>query len=342
MLNGHSFLITRQPNTPQKTVIVLGAARGGTSLAAGILHALAIPMGDESSPPLFEDDLLTRAIRNPRRQRSESGRIKGFFLDIVATISQLLHQSKLGRKTTQEVIADYNGRFDIWGYKKPSAYEWVTAHYRKFRNPVFVLIMKDPIAIAVRKNNLYDYETETSLINALKQYEKMLRFLAKNKLPAFIFSYEKFMEDPAEMLPELCGFLDIPAERAEDALAFIAKGSGEYNALFENQMSRRKNAIDGHLDVVTPNMIAGWAMDVTNHNAAVDITITVNDALLCSVSADNYRIDLASSGIHSTGKCGFCVNLNEHQAIADGSIIRAFAGGHRTELSRSPWIYHTA
>lgn len=340
MPHGNGFLITRQPNKLEKTVIVLGIARGGTSLVAGMLHALAIPMGDESSPPLFEDELLTRAIQPPRRQRSDGRAIKDFFPGVAATIGQRLQRSKSQRTAAQEIISDYNARFDIWGYKKPSAYEWITAHYREFRNPVFLLIMKDPIAIAVRKNNLYDYETETSIINALKQYEKMMRFLSKNALPAFIFSYEKLMENPAAVIPELCGFLGIPKERAEKAMAFIAKGSDEYNALFNNHMARRKNAIEGHLDVVNPNIIAGWAMNLANPSEAVTITITVNDALLCTVNADSYRSDLIEGGIHSTGRCGFCVNLDKNIPLADSSIIRAFAGENNTELSQSPWVFN--
>ena len=49
-----------------RTIIVLGLARGGTSLVAGALESLGVFMGDGSCPPVFEDLRIGEAIAQGR------------------------------------------------------------------------------------------------------------------------------------------------------------------------------------------------------------------------------------------------------------------------------------
>lgn len=311
MLTGSGFIITNQNKYAKKTIIVLGIARGGTSLAAGILHSLGIPMGNESSPPIFEDDFLTRAIRN---------------------------KWKWGQ--THEIIANYNSKFDVWGYKKPSVQNWIVRNYQKFRNPVFVFVMKDPLAISLRKTDLYGYDPKKEIKNILTQYEKIMDFLIKRNLCAFIFSYEKMLKNYLEIIPSLCDFLDVSNEKAQKAVDFINHGSNSYNQFFFNQIERKKNAIEGHLDLVDKNTIAGWAVNLSNPIEPITVSVTLNDNLILSVKANDYRQDLFESGKHPTGYCGYTINLQDNDHIINGSIIRVFAGDSKTELSRSPWIFN--
>ncbi|MDQ3797346.1 MAG: hypothetical protein M3294_07255, partial [Pseudomonadota bacterium] len=46
----------------EKTVIVLGVARGGTSMVAGALSKLGVYMGDAITGVVFEDLTLSRAV----------------------------------------------------------------------------------------------------------------------------------------------------------------------------------------------------------------------------------------------------------------------------------------
>ena len=46
----------------ERTYVVLGVSRGGTSAAAGILNFLGVPMGSTGEAPLFEDLPMNRAL----------------------------------------------------------------------------------------------------------------------------------------------------------------------------------------------------------------------------------------------------------------------------------------
>ena len=45
-----------------RPVVVIGTARGGTSMVAGCLYHLGVFMGDKLHPPVYEDVLLAEAM----------------------------------------------------------------------------------------------------------------------------------------------------------------------------------------------------------------------------------------------------------------------------------------
>ena len=64
----------------RRTLVVLGVERGGTSMVAGVLRALGVPMGDRAGlnhedPAFLKDDpdKLRRAIRTRNKQHDMWG-----------------------------------------------------------------------------------------------------------------------------------------------------------------------------------------------------------------------------------------------------------------------------
>lgn len=73
--------------------------------------------------------------------------------------------------------------------------------------------------------------------------------------------------------------------------------------------------INGHLDSIVGNSIAGWIWDSSEPEAAQTVTVTVTNASTgetvktLTAEADEYRQDLAAKGI-GTGSYGFHVGLD--------------------------------
>lgn len=73
--------------------------------------------------------------------------------------------------------------------------------------------------------------------------------------------------------------------------------------------------IDGHLDSIRGNAIAGWILDTRYPDESITATVTITDALTGEIAAqqtadaDEYRDDLTSVGI-GTGAHGFHVYID--------------------------------
>ena len=65
LLKKEGVLALNRPHSalPEKTVVVLGVARGGTTMVASVLQSLGVFMGDKLGPVL-EDVTLSRAVES--------------------------------------------------------------------------------------------------------------------------------------------------------------------------------------------------------------------------------------------------------------------------------------
>ena len=85
--------------------------------------------------------------------------------------------------------------------------------------------------------------------------------------------------------------------------------------------------VNGVYDLPTPNRVAGWAIDRADPDAAVEVEIYRDGALLVRTRADRFRPDLERGGI-GTGRYGFSVALDPPVApeMAFALSVRAVAG----------------
>lgn len=85
---------------------------------------------------------------------------------------------------------------------------------------------------------------------------------------------------------------------------------------FEPNLAAKPDArINGVYDLPAPNRIAGWAIDRADPEAAVEVEIYRDGALVRRIRADRNRPDLERAGI-GTGNYGFSVELD--QPVAPG------------------------
>lgn len=302
LLHNKGVLAINMPDAlpEEKTVIVLGAARGGTSMVAGALHHLGVWMG-ENIAPVYEDVALSEAV--------EQGRIE----DI------------------DSIIAHHNEAHSIWGWKRPSAVKHADTWHGKFRNPFYVVVFRDLFAIANRNRISMLSDVVANMRDATQHFESILDFITKLKEPTLLVSYEKAMIDPQHFVNNLRDFVGIGDETAIDA----AVGFIEPNPEVYLKASRITNS-KGVVDRVGSDKISGWAMYSQAPKRLAKVLIKINDDREYVVVADHFRQDLLDKGIHPTGKCGFLLTLAAEDILRTGDTVSMRVVGDIKDLKNSP------
>lgn len=189
--------LTPATDTEQKTVIVLGVSRGGTSMAAGLLSLLGVAMGKTLSAGSHEDP----AFHNH---------------DVAAL---------------RKLITERNAEHDLWGWKYPHTLDYLGKIHGQLRNPHFVVIYRDAMSVAQAFQRADGTDLKVALKDAQRRYDKLTRFCLDCDDPLLTISYEKAINNPNALLRELSRFcgtsmsLDLKAR----CLQFIEPG--RYGAL---------------------------------------------------------------------------------------------------------------
>jgi len=274
---GFAFLNIESINQEKRQIVVVGSARGGTSLVAGSLHHLGIFTGDKSNPPVFEDVLLSEAFEQD---------------DI-----------PLAKSIAEKYTEDH----DIWAWKRPAALNYLDKIEEAIPNPFFIFIFKDIFAIANRNSISMQADISKGLSNALTDYAKIVEFASKTKRPVMLVSAEKALQNKEKFVSALIEMNKDISDKSmnkEKAIEFITPNPESYL-----DATRTSKSI-GAVDVLTRQTIGGWAKSVHN-NIAVKVEIYVNNDLLVVINADGFRQDLMEKGIHPTGKCAFFFDLSK-------------------------------
>lgn len=305
-LENQGLLALNETRAPaDATLVVVGVARGGTSLAAGVLDALGVFLGDDSHPPVYEDLRLSRAFEDEDTDRIAA------------------------------VVTDYNARHRHWGWKRPSAVHYLDQAHSRLRHPRYLVVFKDIFSIANRNRISMANDILPGMGRALDEYQKVLDFLQRHQPPALLISYDKALRDKQGFVDaaiEFCGLTPTPSAR-ERALAFITPSPEAY------MEATRADRVVGHLDVADPHQVAGWAalaVAGTRNQKPLPVELWINDVHTLSTIANEYRADLKQARVHPSGKAGFVFRLPDDAQLQAGDRVRVFAGIERTELANSP------
>ncbi len=255
----------------EKTLIVVGVARGGTSMVAGTLHHLGVFTGLKSASPVFEDIYLSSAIES-----------KNF-------------------TQVKQIINEYNEKYKVWAFKRPSIINYLPELHGMFRNPIYLFIFKDLAAIAARNNISMKMEFIENLIKAQKDYQKIINFIQNNQnLNGLVFSYDKVIRYKVNFINILSKLIniDISNEKFEKIKKFITPNPIEY--LDKARITKGK----GNVDFIAHNRVSGWASYLYNSKSP-KVELFINGKKVAEVEAKNFRKDLKDKGIHPTGNCGF-------------------------------------
>ena len=177
----------------QKTFIIFGIPRGGTTMIARVAEQLGVGMGS-GLPSNYEDD--------------------EFNYDKMS--DALKEDPKLMARALLRAINRRNGRHDVWGWKYPRAHLYLPLIIKQVRNPHLICVLRDPVASSLRplsrkrvqkegKAQLPTRVIKQHLTWQLKNIEQIHKF---NK-PTFLCSYEKAILDPPGFVADLSAFIDL-------------------------------------------------------------------------------------------------------------------------------------
>lgn len=182
----------RDPAPAQRTLVVMGSYRGGTSMVAGILRLLGVFMG------------------------YNLGRTNNEDLDFQERDAAAL-EPHLRRR---------NAELDVWGWKFPGSLGYIDGILPLLRNPQFIVICRDPVAIAQREHALGNYPFGEALRLATLHQFKLLTLAYRTPHPVFLISYERSLRGKGGFVKDLAAFAHLPVsdERAETISSFIVSG----------------------------------------------------------------------------------------------------------------------
>ncbi len=198
------------------TVVVLGAARGGTSMVAGVMRILGIDMGENVDGDNNEDQVFIehRGDRSIFTDKNNAPRKKKYLESIGRHIDTRNQMSK------------------TWGWKDPLASYYVSEIVSKLQQPAFVFVARDPIAVAIRERHEERSEAPGAalayILNTVNEYKAIADFLAGRTQGALLVSYERALRQPEATVSGIREFLCLtPDSEVENrATAFIAPGRG--------------------------------------------------------------------------------------------------------------------
>lgn len=287
-------ILNKQTADPQKTVVVVGVPRSGTSMIASALRAMGVSLGDVLDNAVMEDIDLSGALD---RQDGEG---------------------------LKQLIAARNSRFDLWGFKRPDAFRNMAAFESLFRNVHYVVIFRDPLAIALRNNLSMRAKLLPALQQAASSTSELLAFVCGSEKPMLLVSYEKALLDEARFIDKLAEFvgIDFSSQDRQRVLEALPENREAYWRTSRVQY-------EGRVDSVTPNRIRGWARGV-GLPSAVPVLLFADGRLIARDRADRYREDLEAAG-KSGGLCAFDFQLSSEVPMSatihveiEGSDVRFY------------------
>ena len=277
--------------------MISGAARGGTSMIAGIVYNLGVPML-RARPPVYEDN------------------------DIAAVYE--------GDDANQRSVIDNCNRLDQWAWKRPKALEYLPDLEQSLRNPRFIFVFRDVFSIANRNQISMDTALFPQMNHALEQYGKAISFLADTTSPCLLCSSEKVSRYPEHAVSAIAQFIGVTptSDQFERSIKSIDPESQAYLKV------SRKDRTHGAIDGIEGGVLSGWAA-WWNRDEPVDVEIYLDDQLYTTVAATDFRADLKKRRQTREGYCGFSVRLSQN-TLANAHRIRAKIHSDVIDLEGSP------
>ena len=211
----------------QKTVVVLGAARSGTSMTAGILEALGVDMGTVGSSKKwnpkgsFEDKDFQKLNRDIFRMVEQS---KSYWDP--PTREQIMEKQSLAASRIQSLVAEKSRGKSAWGWKNPRAVLTMELYlpYLININPHFVTVLRDRLATAkssvAHTRGRIDLQQAIGLVDFYGG-ETVAFFERHPELPNIFLSFEEVVVNPKKEAERLADFLSL--ELTDEKLANVYK-----------------------------------------------------------------------------------------------------------------------
>jgi len=222
-----------------KTIIVLGKARSGTSLTAGILTILGVDMNGDNSPTPFNphgayEDLDFNDL-DKEILKSAGG---DHLLHLPSRESILEQRQKYASKL--QIFFEQKSKKGLWGWKKPATILLLDLYLPYIKNPHFVVVTRDSQSNAI---SLLDYlkprhpsVTLAYCLEIVNVFNKRMSECIQShpEIPTLHISFESLTLNPVIQAKRIAEFLDITFQEkhAEAVQKFV---------ISRNKIGKQKN-----------------------------------------------------------------------------------------------------
>jgi hypothetical protein len=288
----------RRRSATEKTLLITGLARSGTSMLAALLQAAGVWLGDHVYQPINEDAEITQMLRARDFTRLDA------------------------------LIRQQNAKMPIWGFKMPDLHQFLQHDEMvRFRNPHLMVIFRDPVAVAARNVLSEQVDGTQAIIDATSAMHALTRFVRASHLPFLFLSYEKALVFPREFIDNVIGFCGIVLDEPKRAelLEHVQPNRSQY-VLTANR------TFEGHLEGVLDGRLYGWARHV-GELMPVLLDLMIDDRLAATFPAGDFRDDLLAANL-GNGNHAFFLDLNDFD-LTDRSVIRVRVNRRKFELANS-------
>jgi hypothetical protein len=166
---------------PQKTIVVLGAPRGGTSMVAATLRKLGVVMGEKLGHQ-HEDANFRRDVP---------------------------------LETMIATVQERNEKYDLWGWKMPNSVYYVEELLPHLRNPHFVAIFRNPFSISRSSSERDGREYSARLLQVAANHTKrVVDLIDRLEAPTALAGFEAVMQDRESFVRGLGEFVGVDANEA--------------------------------------------------------------------------------------------------------------------------------
>lgn len=180
------------------TVIVSGVARSGTTMVSRILSAGGLSMGAGPENAVQEDLNIASAI--------ETGDIPRI----------------------RRLVKIRNAERPRWGFKRPLIVQHDALIGQELRNPRYVLIFRDPLAVAMRNGLSLGFPLPAALGLFNQHFADVAEFVKRSQAPMLLASYEKALQDPHAFVEALIPFCGLAPEHRAAMIAAIRPNDETY------------------------------------------------------------------------------------------------------------------
>jgi hypothetical protein len=163
---------------PQRTFLIFGLRRGGTTSVALAARELGLYLGEQYAVNLEDQEF--REFK--------------------------------GVDSIRATIAARNAAHDVWGWKHPQPLRYFETIYDDLRNPRFIFVTRDMTATALGIAKREVMTADAAINDVATVLGRNLALLRQLKRPALFVSYEKLLLRPEAVIREMAGFLGMACD----------------------------------------------------------------------------------------------------------------------------------
>ncbi len=165
------FKVEELRNQPERTIVVLGVPRGGTTMMAGVTQRCGIWLGSGLPGNLEDPDFVKKPMDH-----------------------------------MLEAVKKRNAERKVWGWKYPAAVRYLPELHDELRNPHYIIVLRDPLASGLRELRGGDKSLLQALMNKHRLQLQNLQFAKSARAPFLFVSYERAIAHPVKCAEAVARF----------------------------------------------------------------------------------------------------------------------------------------